>query len=525
MIKWLGFILALGLVLRLIMVATVPGELFGDEVDVGYQAYSLFKTGKDLYGQTLPLYIHSLSEWRAPLLMYATVPTIAVFGLNEYGVRLPEVIFGVLGIAILFLLVYKTTNSVPLSLCTSAALSFMPWHIHYSRVAFEVILLINLLMLGTLLFLKRSYLWGSLSFALSLYTYSTSLVFVPLWVGYLSLRHLRATSKGLFLLFILSLPLIYFIFLGPARDRFGMLSLGNSRELIDRIYVLRSQDPSFWSRFFVNKPLTIAGSWWLNYLRAFSLEFLFVRGDPVMRHSIQVIGQLLPLSAPFLLLGLYALVKQRQWMWLVWLVLSPIPASFTSDGGFHATRLFLMVPPLAVVIGMGLFQIKNKLLLTICYLLFALQLIWVGYYYGVFYRREAWRWWHTGYKQIFTSLSTVDVSYNRVFINNTYEPSLIRFLFWTKFDPARFQKDFVLDQPQKDILPGYDGFSLGSKYIFGRFNKPNYSLLPGAVYLISQREEVAGDWDFEKSPPDGVKVISTSRDPYGRPLFYLVTKK
>ena len=102
MIKWLGLILALGLVLRLIMMATIPGELFGDEVDVGYQAYSLFKTGKDLYGQTLPLYIHSLSEWRAPLLMYATVPTIAVFGLNEYGVRLPEVILGALAPLILF---------------------------------------------------------------------------------------------------------------------------------------------------------------------------------------------------------------------------------------------------------------------------------------------------------------------------------------------------------------------------------------------------------------------------------------
>ena len=71
--------------------------MFGDEVDVGYQAYSLFKTGRDLYAQAFPTYIHSLSEWRAPLLMYATVPTVAAFGTSELGVRLPQVIFEEVG--------------------------------------------------------------------------------------------------------------------------------------------------------------------------------------------------------------------------------------------------------------------------------------------------------------------------------------------------------------------------------------------------------------------------------------------
>jgi len=62
-------------------------SLFGDEVDVGYHAYSLLQTGKDYMGQLLPSYIQSLAEWRAPLLMYASIPSILIFGLTEWGVR------------------------------------------------------------------------------------------------------------------------------------------------------------------------------------------------------------------------------------------------------------------------------------------------------------------------------------------------------------------------------------------------------------------------------------------------------
>ena len=72
----LSIILALGLFLRVGLLNRVPPELFGDELDVGYQAYSLLKTGKDMYSQILPIYIHSLSEWRSPELVYQAMQFI-----------------------------------------------------------------------------------------------------------------------------------------------------------------------------------------------------------------------------------------------------------------------------------------------------------------------------------------------------------------------------------------------------------------------------------------------------------------
>ena len=100
----LTVLLVLSLFTRLIKINNL--SLFGDEIDVGYQAFSLLQTGHDYKGNFLPTYIQSLSESRAPLLIYLTIPTVKIFGLNPLGVRLPSVIFGVLSIYLLYKLVF-----------------------------------------------------------------------------------------------------------------------------------------------------------------------------------------------------------------------------------------------------------------------------------------------------------------------------------------------------------------------------------------------------------------------------------
>ena len=118
-------------------------SLFGDEIDVGYQAFSLLKTGHDYKGNFLPLYIQSLSESRAPLLIYFSIPGVWLFGLNSLGVRITPIIFGIASIYLLYKLVLLLSKSPRLSLLSAAVLSCMPWHFHYSRSAFEVTLLIS----------------------------------------------------------------------------------------------------------------------------------------------------------------------------------------------------------------------------------------------------------------------------------------------------------------------------------------------------------------------------------------------
>ncbi|EKD95597.1 MAG: hypothetical protein ACD_24C00433G0001, partial [uncultured bacterium] len=48
-------IVLLGGALRFYQLASVPPSLARDEVSVGYNAYSILKTGKDEYGRIFPL--------------------------------------------------------------------------------------------------------------------------------------------------------------------------------------------------------------------------------------------------------------------------------------------------------------------------------------------------------------------------------------------------------------------------------------------------------------------------------------
>src|SRR3989344_5355024 len=104
-------ILLIATFFRLWKLSSVPVSLFGDELDVGYHAYSILKTGRDYSGNFMPLHFQSLAEWRTPLYLYSAVPTIALFGITPLGVRLPAAILGILGVSLFYLLIKLITGN------------------------------------------------------------------------------------------------------------------------------------------------------------------------------------------------------------------------------------------------------------------------------------------------------------------------------------------------------------------------------------------------------------------------------
>lgn len=542
-------VLLAAVALRVVGLDKVPPEVFGDELDVGYQAYSLLTTGRDYYGQLLPTYIHSLSEWRTPLLMYVTAPFVGIFGLNEWGVRLPSAFFGVVAVWLLYLLVSKLFHGAKPAIVASLMLAISPWHLQYSRAAFEVSLLLVLLLGGTLAFLKglkrSNWLFVSaILFALTFYTYSTANLFTPLLILLLVLLYkkeiLAVPHKGsvmAFLLFIaLSLPIAYQVFFGPAAERYGNISIFTDEQVVGMVNRKRLEAGGGLLETAVhNKPIVWGRNIAANYTRAFSPQFLFISGDPIFRHSIQEIGELYWIQLPFLLLGLFLMAKRKDRaskLWLGWLLLAPIPAALTVDGAHHATRLILMLPPLVVASAVGingLIEWKSYFKKIVLVLVSLVLLVEFGLYlhrYWVHYPRESWRWWHTGYKEAMLFMKEEETGYETVIFNNTYEPSFIRFLFWWDYPPEEFLDQFSSDKPKEETLPGFDGFSLADRYYFGTVSEGSEVqkfVSPGMLYLVSQRDEVAGDWDWEKNPPDELRVLRTVRNPYGEPIFYVVT--
>lgn len=563
--KILFLILAIAAFLRLWGISKVPVSLFGDELDVGYQAYSILKTGKDYSGNPWPLHFESLAEWRTPLYLYSAVPTVAIFGISPLGVRLPAAIFGILGVLALYFLVKEIFTDEKLALISAGVLAFSPWHIQYSRAAFEVTELIFLLLMGLYFFFKSikksgKWLWASAGLlALTPWVYSTAKLFTPLFLVFLFLvwrKEILGFSKKYLVwaavaLLIIGTPIAYSTLFGGGTQRFGYISIFTDPTIRPEVGVARERDarmrgelgaglrPTVIDKLIHNK-FTLWGTFIVkNYFEAFSTEFLFNKGDLNLRHSIGV-GEFFKIEALALLLGaaffLTTFKEKRLKLFIIfWILLGAIPAAITREGGRHATRLILILPPLVFLISYGLVETINslkaraKLLFITSYLiLFAVGFISYQHNFWVHYPWDSERWWHAGFKESFQTIKEVEKDYDRVIISMAGEPAWIFFAGWSQYPPEKWHKGYPFEQ---SYIDGFGGLSFIDKYYFGSPDEKGISIydLPKLItekdlYLAVAKEV---SWNLIMEPdrtPIGLKLIKAIAYPSGEPAYYLLTK-
>lgn len=150
----LSIIILLGFLLRVVALDRYPVGFTQDEAGLGYDAYSVLLTGKDQWGKTFPLTFRSFGDFKLPVYVYLTIPSIALFGLNEFSVRLPSAICGTLAIIFTYLMVGIMTERKDMAIWSSLLLAFSPWHISLSRGAFEANLTVLFLPLSVWLFYR-----------------------------------------------------------------------------------------------------------------------------------------------------------------------------------------------------------------------------------------------------------------------------------------------------------------------------------------------------------------------------------
>ena len=259
-------------------------ELFGDELDAGYQAYSLMTTGHDYMGNLMPSYIHSFFEWRAPGLMYAIIPFIKIFGLNEWGVRMGPAVFGVLSIWGFYVLLLTVGIKKKVALTTAFLLSITPWHIQYSRAGFEITLLSCLLIFGLYFLIKKKICIASIFLSFSLYTYSSANILMPLFVVmtlYFYKINLKDFVKLVVVGLILSLPLAYQLLFGHVGDRFDTMNILSNKDVIALVNDYQNASGNtLVSKIFYNKYVVsikkIAFKWYRLYVRFFKFTVKIV---------------------------------------------------------------------------------------------------------------------------------------------------------------------------------------------------------------------------------------------------------
>lgn len=559
-------ILGIAVFLRLWQLDKVPVSLFGDELDVGYQAYSILKTGKDYSGNPWPLHFQSLAEWRTPLYLYSSVPTVTLFGISPLGVRLPATIFGILGVWTLYLLVRVVTKDETLSLLSAAVLALSPWHIQYSRGAFELTQLVLFLLLGLYFFFvglkDGKKLWLSAVFlTLTPWIYSTAKLFTPLLMIFLFLvwrKELFKLSKkylvyALVALFIVGVPIITSTLFGGGAERFGYLSVFTDPTVQAEVGTARLRDaqmrgekgigiqPTILDRAIHNKFTFWGSKIFDNYFQALSFDFLFNEGDLNLRHSIAGVGQFYKVEAIALVLGLiffFTKFADRKVKALIafWVLAGVIPSAITRDGGRHASRLILILPPLVFLISFGLVNTARALSKNLRFLfifgyiaLFILGFISYQHFFWVHNPWDSERWWHAGFKESIQTIKSIDKDYDRVIISMVGEPAWIFFAGWYKYPPDKWHSGFPF---KKTTLSGFGEISYIDKFYFGAFSSEKGGIydLPKFIdkktLYMAVAKEIGANLirEPQRTPPD-LKLIKAISYPSGEPAFYLFAKE
>ena len=108
--KLLTIIVFFAFIVRVVSLSSFPIGFTQDEAALGYDAYSLLETGKDQWGEAFPLSFRSFGDFKMPLYTYLTAPSVHIFGLNVFAVRLPNALLGTLAVLATYLMVLELTK-------------------------------------------------------------------------------------------------------------------------------------------------------------------------------------------------------------------------------------------------------------------------------------------------------------------------------------------------------------------------------------------------------------------------------
>jgi 4-amino-4-deoxy-L-arabinose transferase-like glycosyltransferase len=441
-------ILALGLFLRVYLLNTIPAGLFCDEASIGYNAYIILTKGTDEFGTHLPLFFRAFGEYKNPIEIYSTVPFISIFGLNDFSVRLPSAIFGVLTIYAIYLLskelFKKNEGKLFIALFSAFFLAISPWHIQFSRTALEGLTpFVFFTTIGTYFFLKnkgskKTIILSFLFFIAAIYSYFPARIFVPIFLLGLCIlqrkflfKKIGETLTGIILSLCLLSPLIYSMFLQTGLSRWQQVNIFSNHQPNENIFIHILS----------------------NYFSHFSLDFLFLKGGSgligqfITRFSVSGMGELYLFQLILIILGLIYLLKIKQkriiFILIFWLLIYPVGSMFTTDSNVQTTRSIIGVIPFQILSATGLYFlitiflrlnknlrfVSTGLVMTLIIFSFVNFLnLYFNHY--VSYSSDFWGWQY-GSKDIVRYFSTNNLSYNQLVMAPEFNSPEIFFKFYS----------------------------------------------------------------------------------------------
>lgn len=472
------------LLTRLYKIDSIPPSLYWDEVSFAYNAYAISQIGKDEWGEFLPIHFRAFGEFKLPVFIYTTAAFIKIFGLNEFSIRLPAVLFSLITIIVTYLLSKELFKDIQIALLSSFFLAVSSWLFIFSRISHEVTAGLMFFMLGIYLMIlafKKKYLviLATFSFILSVYSYNSFRMLVPLTFILLILMlyfHFKFKYK-LFasisvVIFLVSLTPIVRLLIYDAG--FGRVQSFALLPTIQQVYDLEGK-PHLQLIFDRSKSTNSKENFSnivKNYFMHFSPEFLLLKGDSNVRHHPQGFGQLYMLDPLLILMGIFIITKKGKLLYyllVILMLLGPIPAMLFKEAP-HASRSLAIVPFACILMAIGASALINRFR-GISILILLIYLLFFAFFYRNYvthYSKESSQDWQYGYKRLFTDYKDEFEKFDKIIVSDDYAQPYIFALYYLKYNPEQFRSE-VKYNPINNW--GFSTVESFGKFEFRKINK------------------------------------------------------
>lgn len=352
-------ILLLGLVIRVYKIASLP--LYGDELTMVYDTFSISKTGMDSTGQRFPL-TFKMGAGRPGGYIYFSLPFVAVFGPTVWGERALSVISG-LGIIILMYFLGRKLFNEKVGIIASLLMAISPWDIYLSRGGFEAHFALFLAVFGLTMFYYKRYVWWAIAWGLTFFTYPTFKLTIPLMFllvvfiqGFAGLVKEKKFIAGTIVIFLFGIAAASQTFIAGSENRFLSENIFSDKMLRRDIITVLNQErststlPDFLKPLVINKPIAYGRIFIDNYVANISPDFLILRGDGNPRNNPGEMGMIYFVELPLIAISLFLLWRKNKKalaLLAVWILITPLATAFM--GGPHGLRNGLMLPPLVLL--------------------------------------------------------------------------------------------------------------------------------------------------------------------------------
>lgn len=463
--RWLIFTLILlaAAALRLAALTTVPPGVNQDEAICAWNTACLLKTGGDQYGNPWPIfYLVAMGDNRPLPQVYWQMPWQAALGMNLWSLRLPMVLLGLFFVASMVWLGDRLFGR-PVGLIAGALTALNPWAFELSRLSLEAAFTPPLLaamiaaaaaaglpitlrdrrprprwgwaLVAGVLFGLTCYGYHSVRPVLLLLTITAVLVDPRGWLALLRTRR-GAVTIAAFALAAVAIggPLVAQYVLQP------------------EAMVHRGERILMWKRY--TGVGTILSQMLWQYIRHFSVDFLFYRGDMQQIFAVPGVGMFHWFSLPLMLIGGGLLANELRFspaarFVVIWILVYPIADSLAWSKFTHGLRSTPGLPVMLLLAALGgtwlLCVIAERgarvrrTALVSASLIVAGSTAWLAYNYFARFplRHEVYRNFYADVQPICDWLRPRLADYDAVVVTNVgMDHGYTAFLFFLDYDPA-----------------------------------------------------------------------------------------